>query len=984
MATLDTAYKKAKELVKAFKESEKTFLAPGYSEAQVRDDFIDEFFAALGWDVIHTHEKNPHRQEVKIEKNVADEKKRKRRADYVFSLAPNYKNSIFIVEAKKPARDLLNADDYFQAIRYATNTNTPIVVLTDFEELHVIDARFKTTIDTALNRKIKEYRYHDYADKDKFAEIYYLFSREAVADNSIQEYADSLPIPTSKVALKTYLPKGTKSVDESLLDELEKIREILAKAFKKENPALDSYALTEATQRTIDRLVFMRFLEDKLLEPDLFVSRFARSKTPWKDFTHDCSRLNLKYNGVVFRKHFIDDSSFKSPAAKTFIEVCNRMTNPDYYYDVIPIHILGSIYERFLGKVVHATAKRVTVEEKPAVKKAGGVYYTPQYIVDYIIENTIGKLIEGKSPLQISRMRFADIACGSGSFLISAFGHILDYHSKWYNDNPKKAREDGCIYLKEDDKWVLSLKQKRQILVNNIYGVDIDEQAVEVTELSLYLKLLEDETTATAHEMSSLFTLLPDLSNNIICGNSLIEPDILLSNLFSGEKELKLNPMAFDNAFSEVMDKGGFDAVVGNPPYVAIDAIDVVQREYFATKFPQLVKRFDLFGLFIDKGVQIAKDKGYIGYIIPMQFLKNSAFAPLRESILKSNLIVEINAVGADVFEGANNDTIIFILSKTKKSSSKTRIRISEPNNNDLVLNREFTTSQSHYLKSNEYCFELISDSERRIIGKVEKVGKLIEDYFKVVQGIVTGLNPAFIFSKSELPSVDKKLLVDFLYGSNFDSYMLRAVNYKILYLNKDIDIKKFPLTKKYLLPFKDKLSKRREVERNLISWYSLQWPRKGSYFESPKIIFQKIRNQTLKRRLVGTYDDSGLYVGDGVIFLNSLTNNTSQLKMVLAILNSNLLNYYYRLKYLDINLKINYLNNTSIPDLTRDSEQLDKLVLLVDQIIETKKKLATTKMDKDKNYYERKCNNIDLEINNEVYKLYGLSKDDIEIINSD
>ena len=261
MATLETAFKTVKDLVKSFEENETAIFAPDYSEQDVRNDYLNKFFHALGWDVYHDEQKNPHRQEVKIEKSVTDERKRKRRADYAFSLAPNYKKTIFIVEAKRPARDLSNKDDYFQSIRYATNTNTPIVILTDFEEFHVIDARFKTTITTALHRKIKEYSFHDYADKEKFAEIYYLFSHEAAEDNLIQEYAESLKVPKSKAELKTYLPKGTKSVDESLLDELEEIREVLAKEFKKKNPSLDSYELTEATQRTIDRLVFLRFLQ---------------------------------------------------------------------------------------------------------------------------------------------------------------------------------------------------------------------------------------------------------------------------------------------------------------------------------------------------------------------------------------------------------------------------------------------------------------------------------------------------------------------------------------------------------------------------------------------------------------------------------------------------------------------------------------------------------------------------------------------------
>jgi type I restriction-modification system DNA methylase subunit len=172
-----------------------------------------------------------------------------------------------------------------------------------------------------------------------------------------------------------------------------------------------------------------------------------------------------------------------------FADLCESLAhiNSPYDFNAIPIHILGSIYERFLGKVIVATDKRVTVEEKAEVRKAGGVFYTPEYIVRYIVEKTVGKLIAGKTPKQIAEMRFADIACGSGSFLLGAFDLLLDYHDRYYNANPGKARKRDCI--SRDGKLYLSLRKKREILLNNIYGVDIDAQAVEVCQLSLYLNL---------------------------------------------------------------------------------------------------------------------------------------------------------------------------------------------------------------------------------------------------------------------------------------------------------------------------------------------------------------------------------------------------------------------------------------------------------------------------------------------------------------
>src|SRR5690606_1598457 len=200
-----------------------------------------------------------------------------------------------------------------------------------------------------------------------------------------------------------------------------------------------------------------------------------------------------------------------------------------------------------------ATDKRVFVEEKPEVRKAGGVYYTPEYIVRYIVQQTVGKLIDGKRPGEIAKLRFADIACGSGSFLLGVFDELLRYHAEWYNrpENEKRAKRDGCA-RNEDNLCKLPLAPRRAILQNNIHGVDIDRQAGEVAQLSLFLKLLEDERATSARQYqldyardANLKKLLPDLSSNIVCGNSLIGWDVAgLSTVFPDD-DRRLNPLEF-------------------------------------------------------------------------------------------------------------------------------------------------------------------------------------------------------------------------------------------------------------------------------------------------------------------------------------------------------------------------------------------------------------------------------------------------------
>ena len=406
----DSAFETVKELVTKFQKGERHYLSNSYQEAEVRQDFLDNFFTALGWDVGHKIQHDPYEQEVKVEKGVRVSGAQKR-ADYSFAIAPNFRDPKFFVEAKKPSKALKNAQDYFQAIRYGWPKGHALAVLTDFEEFHILDCRYTPDINNSLDKCYKRFHYTDYLNKEKFAEIYYLFSREAVANNSIEKVAETLPKRKGKATTKTLFPYEIhQTIDEAFLQIIDDIRETLAKAFKKQNEDLTSEELTEATQRTVDRLVFIRFLEDKLIEQEHWVSEFGEKGTVWNDFISACRKLDAKYNGIVFKKHFIDNPNFLGADESQFKVICQDIChlNSRFLFNEIPIHILGSIYERFLGKVVHASAKRVTVDDKPEVKKAGGVYYTPKYIVDYIVRNTIGKLIEGKTPEQVAKLRFAD------------------------------------------------------------------------------------------------------------------------------------------------------------------------------------------------------------------------------------------------------------------------------------------------------------------------------------------------------------------------------------------------------------------------------------------------------------------------------------------------------------------------------------------------------------------------------------------------
>ena len=957
----DTAFEEVKKLVEKFKRGEKHYLSQSYQEAEVRQDFLDDFFTALGWDVGHKIQHDPYEQEVKVEKGVRVYGAQKR-ADYSFSIAPNFRDPKFFAEAKKPAKALKNAQDYFQSIRYGWHKAHPLSILTDFEEFHIIDCRYTPDINNSLDKCYKQFHYTDYLNKEKFAEIYFLFSREAVANNSIEKVAETLPKRKGKATTKTLFPLEIhQTIDEAFLEVIDGIREKLAKAFKKQDENLTSEQLTEATQRTVDRLVFIRFLEDKLIEQEHWVSEFGEKGSTWNDFISACKKLDAKYNGIVFKEHFIDERNFSGADENEFRIICQDIChlNSRFLFNEIPIHILGSIYERFLGKVVHATAKRVTVEEKPEVQKAGGVYYTPKYIVDYIVRNTVGKLIEGKTPEQIAKLRFADISCGSGSFLIGVFDCLLDYHNKYYQKHPDKAKKDKCI--QKDGLWVLTIKQKQKILLNNIYGVDIDQQATEVTQLSLALKMMEDETTATANEMMVFFheKILPDMSKNIICGNSLIAMDILYSDLFSnGDTEKLLNPMNFEDVFRDIMRNGGFDAIVGNPPYVFTRDVEFGElvKQYYKSHYLNTVAKSsrsrenqtgkaNLYALFIVRGVTLLNKNGMMGFIIPNTVLRTTVYESVRKYLLDNTSIEKIVDLKAGVFEGVTASTILLFLglNKTKKEI----LIIDNPEKEQSITATPTKVIKETFLNNPSYSFNIfVEKNDSTLFSKILKQSINFSTTIDVFNGIATYKDKQGI-SETKKNNTYKKLLSGKDIGRYFHNWNGKYIEYVPAKLQRARD--------------------------------------ENIFLADEKLIMQRIGGI-----LITSYDDKQYYTFNSVNNLLLKEGSKYSLKFILALLNSRLLKFYYIKNFtnnssLTVNIPKTYLDKLPLKKINfkikTDKSAHDKIVSLVEQMLETKKEIKSAKTDKDKTYSERKCSSLDTAIDNEVYKLYDLKEEEIKII---
>ncbi|MGD0589826.1 MAG: TaqI-like C-terminal specificity domain-containing protein [Bacteroidota bacterium] len=1013
---MEHAFALIKQLVADFKAQEAAYLSSSYQEQHVREDFINKFFIALGWDVTHERQKNPYEQEVKIENKVSTQGSQ-RRADYAFFIAPNFRDVKFYAEAKKPAKNLKDAAFYHQTIRYGWNSGTPIAILTDFEEFHILDCRYKPDIEDALNRKLEYFHYSEYADEEKFKKIFFLFGRETVANGSLEKYAAMLPKPRGKAKQRGLFKGGYQPVDEAFLEELDSYRETLAKAFKKENPDLGSEELTEAVQRTIDRLVFIRFLEDKQIEDPQMIN-YSEASSAWKKFSTHCRALEPKYNGLVFKKHrILDDSGFVPPDDKTFAGICEELADPSspYDFDKIPISILGSIYERFLGKVVHATAKQVRVEPKPEVRKAGGVYYTPQYIVRYIVKETVGKLLyatptvstknveptppyqggetqdkisspqrgevsrrdrgvdnfdslQGKTPEEVAKMSFADIACGSGSFLIEVYSVLLEYHERYYASHPEMAKK-GDLSTR-DGKQVLSLRKRQEILVNNIYGVDIDFQATEVTQLSLYLKLLEEATLNDAVQFSLLKEkLLPDLRNNIICGNSLIGIDINTGELFENEELKKLKPMNFEDAFPAVMKKGGFDAVVGNPPYRIIGKADITKQtaSYLVKKFTSFQYKADLYHLFIEKALGLCRTNGLIGYITPNTWYTLPFTQKLRQYVLENSHLVLFVIFNHQVFKEANVDTVITIAKKISKQ--RTRYE-----NEVLVFNmpKEFEAKQLETVipqrkkqgdwitnETNQFGIRTTTE-EQNILDRIEKVSKPLTDIAKASLG-----TQAYNSSKHTKDQIKDRV---------FHS--------------------KKKVSKDYL----------KELSGSDIGRYTLQWAKKEwikygpwlhdyrtmDWLEGPRILIREITGK-------GTYKICGMYVEEIYCnyktILNVIYGNEHKysMKYFLGLLNSQFLSWVYprvsnkTVKDSFPRLSVSDLKKLPIRtiDFANEAEKAkhDHIVSLVEQMLKAKEELAAAKLDSDVQRLEHRCATLDRQIDEAVYELYGLTEEEIKIV---
>ncbi len=666
------------ELVERFERNIDAYKKGAYNETQVRREFVDPFFEALGWDVSNkagsaeAYKDVVHEDAIRVGNSV-------KAPDYCFRVGGTRK---FFVEAKKPSVNVrTDAHPAYQLRRYAWSAKLPISILTDFEELAVYDCSSRPDQgDSASKQRTLYLTYDQY--EDRWGEIESVFSKRAVYEGAFDKY---------EISLKG--KRGTETVDEAFLKEMDSWRLLLARNIALRNPNLSLQDLNESVQRIIDRVVFLRICEDRGIEDYGRLQSIAPKKDSYAELCTLFEKADAKYNSGLFyfthengraspvdlvtRDLKIDDSVVKGILSKIYYP------ESPYEFSVLPADILGKVYEEFLGKTIRLTkGRQAKIEEKPEVRKAGGVYYTPAYVVEHLVKNTLGKLLEGSTPTKVAKIRVLDPACGSGSFLIVAYQRLLDWHLEWYvNDGAEKHAKGKSVALFQGrrGKWHLTVTKRKEILLNNIYGVDLDPQAVEVSKLSLLLKVLEGEVEWLKNLKLFEERALPDLGKNLQCGNSLVGFDFIGSlptSALTGESEVLETVRTFDwkKSFPAVFEDGGFDVVVGNPPYLSYAGRQKVELPGVVKSYFEQIYRCSGWptshSFFIEKAVTDLSRR-FVAFIVPDQVGHLDGYSSLRSVVGTQSKIAEVKYWGEKVFKGVTTPALTFVTDRNAQGNTR-------------------------------------------------------------------------------------------------------------------------------------------------------------------------------------------------------------------------------------------------------------------------------------------------------------------------
>lgn len=884
-----------KTLIEKYEAQRAYYLTSKYNETLLRSDFLDPFFELLGWDIKNHTGKSTNEREVILEEalkgNLSEHSKK---PDYTFRLFSERK---YFLEAKKPSVSIeTNNETAKQVRRYGFTAKLKISALSNFEYLLIYDTSIKVEQDDTFHKAlIKKYHYTEY--ENKFEEIKKLLGRDSV-------YTGEFDVEWKDIEEKINLF----SIDTLFLSQINEWRKLLGAEIYKCSSSIDEQELNDIVQSYLNRILFLRVCEDRNLETYQTLLQLANTND-FAALIKKFEEADKRYNSGLFDQ-ILKDKIIEN-ISSVFWTIIKQLYYPEstYSFAVFSSDILGNIYEIFLSEKLIIIDDEVVLVKKPE-NIDRDIITTPTYIISDILRSTVIPKCNGKTAQEILKLKFSDISCGSGAFLLELFQLLNDILVDYY------LRTDNTQLIQTAiNTYKLPFKIKRELLLNVIYGIDKDFNAVEATKFGLLLKLLEGENI---NSTTTSKPVLPDLSQNIYFGNSLLNSQQVSKN--KSTEINQINPFDFGNL--------KFDVIVGNPPYMKSEDMKNItpfELPLYKTLYDSAYKQFDKYFLFIEQGLNLLTDDGTLGYIVPSKFTKVGAGQKIRELLTQKGYLHSIISFGANqVFSDKTTYTCILILEKQyQKTFRYTEIKNLKDwrlrNVNPEELQTEYTKNFSGDV------WLLLPDKLKNVLNKIVKQSSTLSNIVgdsNIFNGIQTSATDIYIhkplneddnyyyFEKdSKVWKVEKELTRPYYQTSNTDSlytYRPFKANSFVIYPYKNInnviefvplkDLEtNYPFLFNYLINNKERL-----VKRNILPTPKTdeEWYRFGRHQSLDKCeVDAKIvvgilsQNDSYAIDYGKTVLSSGGNAGYGIISVD--TNCQYSIYYIQAILNSKYVEWY-------------------------------------------------------------------------------------------
>lgn len=994
------------ELVQTYSDNYPQFQRATYNETQVRVDFVNRFFKLLGWDVDNERGLPQHLREVTHEATVVVEEDgvhRSKKPDYSFKVGTEV---LYFLETKKPAVNLtVDAAPAFQLRRYGWSGNLKVSALTNFTDLYIYDCSVRPREGDDIGvAMIAHYHFNEYVEC--FEEIYNMLSKEAVLTGQFERHFGNIQETLRR-----------EPFDQYFLDQIRTWRMMLGEDILRNNPNVDAETLNIFVQRVLNRTIFLRICEDRCFEN----YESLKAITTYQDLRTMFAAADQKYDSGLFE---LLEEDRLTVSDLVIIEIFQSLYYPNnsYEFGVIDPYIIGQIYELFLDEaLVIREDGHIETQEKPEVVDSQGAVNTPQNITDIIIEETLRPLYENRTPEEVSQYRIADICCGSGNFLLSAFEYIVNYHIEYYrNHDRENAERRGDIYqLVGSTNYILSYEKKRSILKNNIFGVDIDPLAVEVSKFSLLLKALENSSLeeAEAFRQRTNQRILPNLDENIKNGNSLVNMAYARFDRSVYQNVSLMNKLKMFDWEAEFGNRT-FDAIIGNPPYIRVQNMVHYSREeydfYKSSHSPYVTAQtdtLDKYYLFIEKGLALLNNGGMLGYIVPHKFMNIKSGAKLRELLSANSNVKKILHFGThQVFENRSTYTCILVLSK--QGNEEFQIGFVQDWNQFLFNHdTECLTYPAAYISGQPWSF-----LPQNLVAHLEEISQscvplsTLVDIFVGVQTSADQIyiihadreDENFIYSHDKQGhefQIEKGILRKSIYDTQLVSYEKIEANSYIIFPYKAVNgrpvlyslaemTEDFPHALAYLNHFKDKLDERNMPGRTTENWFAFG------------------RSQSLKRFLTGEHlvwpvlstSSNYVYDNDMVVFtgggngpfygIEKKATSQESIFYIQAILNHWLMellvksrastfrgDYYSHGKQFIATLPIYKIDFENPAEVANHNQ----IVEMVQNIMQLKEQLVSAPNAARRTVLEHSITAINAELNSAIDELYQVESQEVE-----